>query len=1154
MRKHIFSLLFIVVFLISGKAQIDTSFWFVAPDISATLGQSPINLHIQTYSLPATVYVRQPANPAGVNATLTIPANTVTVLNLTGSITAVESAPVNTVSSKGIYISSTANVSAFYSIGAASNREMLSLKGQRGRGTDFYLPAPTTLTTANTFTDGGVGFDVVATGTGVTTVLITPRAACVGRAKNVTFAVSLNIGQTFSMRDLNTVNPSELAGSIISADKPIALTMSGIVQTTSSCQSYYADQITTSSDIGKNYVILKSQTATRDVAYILATVNSTSLTITTSTGTINWLINFGETYTVNTAASQITYIATDKPAYVFHASSYGCKMSGAQVAPAYCAGSYTTSFTRLSSDSLNLNLFTRSGYQNTFTLTSDGNNVPISPASFTTVPGTSGNLVAARIYFSTVSIAPGSYNKLENSQDLFGVGVHEGNTTNGVAYQYPSEFGTQSFVFANSAPTATICSNTTFTLNGQVGGGPNTGIWTYNGFGTLSGSNTQLINNVYTPNAVDTNIKPVKIVLTSTGICPNKSDTLKLTVKQAPIVNAGFDVVVCSNNPTVQLNGNVFGPTTQGVWNVVAPGSGTFSPSVTNFTAMYNLSNADTALSSLKIVLTSTNNGGCNAVTDTMKVTINKAPLVKASMVNPIVKCANNSSIFLNGTVSGTTTSSGQWSTTGSGYFTPNNLSLICNYIPSAADISAGTIKLKLTSTNNLQCKAVADSVNVIFTQPVTVSAGPDLNSCKNKPNVNLAAIITGTASSTGIWYGGSGTYTPTNTALSATYQASPGEVSAGFVILTFSTTGNGICNGVSDQVRIDFRDKPTANFTVNTVCLNDATLFTDQSVNTSGLGAINSFYWTLGDGAVSTTTNPIHTYTVPGTYTAQLLIGSTFGCYDSIQRPVKVNALPTASMAISRACSGSAQQINFTDLSSIGAPDNIPSTGYYWDFGGFGFSNAKDTSIVFPAQGIYNITHIVTSNNGCKSTITQSVNITPKPLAKFLYTNNSQQSLETFIAFIDSSKSAVTWFWDFGNNTNSNFQNPTATYNANGTYTVSLTITDQFGCADTYTALVRISNIVSEITQLIPNIISPNNDGKNDFWRLDFINVYYPDADIEIYNRWGEQLFKSKGYANAWDGSYKGSPLPVGAYYYTINLNDPKDTKLYKGTVTLLK
>jgi gliding motility-associated-like protein len=1165
MIKYLFSFFFLIVSFNVCQAQLDTSFWFVAPNVSTSMGDSPIELHLQTYSQPATVYVRQPANLAtGVYSILTIPSNTIVSFNMTPSLTAVESGTANAIANKGLYISSNFGVSAYYTIGSATNKEMISLKGSRALGIDFYIPIANTLTTVTTFTDAGVGFDVVATQTGVTTILITPRAACIGRAKNVTFVQNLNQGQTFSMMDNKTVNPSELAGSIVSSDKPIAVTVHGAVQTTA-CASTYADQITTSDNIGKDYVILRGN-GTTDVAYILATVNSTSLTITNSTNTINWLINTGETYSVN-ITDPITYIKTDKPAYVLHATGYGCKLSGAQVTPAYCAGSYTTAFTRLSTDSLNLNIYTRSGYQNTFTLTSNGINVPVSPASFTTVPGSAGALVAGRLYFPTSSIGMGSHNILRNKDDLFGLGVHNGSTLGGSSYAYATEFVQQSFVIANALPTTTICSNTTFNLNGLIGGGPITGNWTYSGFGNLSAPSTQYTNNIYTPSQLDTTLKPVpqttpttvggliKFTLTSTGICPNVSQSFTMAVKQAPIVSAGTSSIICSNNPTINLNGNIIGFTNQGIWSAIAPANGTFTPNSTSLSASYLLSNFDVTQPLIKLLLTSTNNGICNAAQDTLKVVVNTAPVVTSSLIKPLIRCANNATVFLNGTVSGTTTSSGKWTTNGDGFFFPNNLSLVNNYVPGTNDKSLGNVYLKLTSTNNQQCKPVADSVQVFLTQPVTINLGPGLNSCRNSPSASLTAVISGTATSTGIWYGGSGNFLPNNTALTPTYVGSASEITNGFTILSFSTTNNGICNGVADQLRIDFQDKPTANYTVNTVCLNQQTLFTDKSLNTSGLGGITSWQWNLGDGTFTTVPNPIHTYTSFGTFTTQLVVKNIFNCFDTIKRPVIVYGLPTASMQISRACSGSAQQISFTDLSFIAAPGVIPvNTGHYWDFGGYGYSNAKDTAIIFPSQGIYNITHIVTSSNGCKSTVAQSVNITPRPNANFIFTNNVLQSLASSIAFIDSSRSATTWDWNFGNGSTSNFQNPSATYTANGTYTVTLTITDQFGCPDDYKDIVRINNIAGELAQLIPNMITPNNDGKNDFWRLDFINVFFPDAEIEIYNRWGDQIFRSVGYDNAWDGSYKGAPLPVGAYFYTIKLVDADEQKIYKGTITLLK
>lgn len=1147
--------LFLICFSFRSGAQVDTSFWFVAPDVSAVMGDTAIKLHFQSYDQPTVIYIQQPANPAGISMSLALGANSIFHLNLSASLTAVESSPSNSVSNKGIYISSKENISAYYSLGAANNREMISLKGSRALGTDFYTPIPTsTAVLTQTLTDGGIGFDIVATQTGVTTILITPRANCIGRPKNTTFVRTLNYGQTFSVRDNNAVNPSELSGSIVSSDKPIAVTINGPVRTTSACASYFAEQITSSNNIGKEYIVLKGKSAV-DMAYLLAPYNASSFTVTSSNTNLNWLINSGETYSLS-ITDTITYIKSDKPIYLVHASGYGCKLSATQLPPAFCAGSYTTAFTRLRSDSLHLNLFTRSGFQNTFTLTSNSNTVPLSGSSFTTVPGSGGALVAARLYFSTLSIPVGANVQLKNSMDLFGLSVQNGNSVSGSDYVSASEFAVKPIVKANVIPTATVCTNTQFTLNGTIGGGPLTGNWiVQNGFGTLSAAVSQITNNIYTPHPLDTNTSPVRIVLNSSGICPNGTDTLKLTVKQAPLVEAGSDFISCSNNPTLQLNGNVYGISNQGFWQVLAPANGTFSPNTSSFSPVYSLSNSDKLLSQLQFVLSSTNNAGCNVVTDTVKILLNHAPTVTANPSTPIPKCANNASVFLNGAVGGTLTSTGLWSSSGSGVFVPNNLSLINNYFPSAQDINSGSVWLKLSSTNNQQCYPVSDSVEVTFAQAPQVNAGLDLNSCVNNPSVSLIASITGSITNTGIWYGGTGTFSPNNTVSNPVYLASPAEVGAGTVALSYSTTNNGLCSGVSDQLLVTFQAKPTASFQVSSVCLNENTIFKDASYNASALGLVNGWFWNFGDGsAISTSVNPVYTYANTGAYTVQLVVRNSFNCYDTIQKPLQIYALPSSSFSIDRACFGSAQQISFKDQSTIQAPDVIPATGYYWDFGGFGVSKAKDTTIIFPSEGIYNITHIVSSNNNCNSISVKSLTISPRPEARFIYTYNNSESLGAFVEFTDTSKYAFSWHWDFGNGDTSNIENPEVYYNQNGTYTVSLTVKDEFGCPSTYTAPITILNIVSDITELIPNMITPNFDGKNDLWRLDFIQVFYRQAEIEIFNRWGVKIYRSEGYDNAWDGTYKGDPLPVGVYFYTIKLNDVNDTPVIKGTVTLLK
>jgi len=116
---------------------------------------------------------------------------------------------------------------------------------------------------------------------------------------------------------------------------------------------------------------------------------------------------------------------------------------------------------------------------------------------------------------------------------------------------------------------------------------------------------------------------------------------------------------------------------------------------------------------------------------------------------------------------------------------------------------------------------------------------------------------------------------------------------------------------------------------------------------------------------------------------------------------------------------------------------------------------------------------------------------------------------------------------------------------------------------ADIYTVIITDDNncelrdtfeVKYENTQCleIPTAFSPNGDGINDYWQIYLIELY-PNAVIEIFNRWGKVVFKSgKGYDPPWDGSYKGRPLPVDSYYYFIDLKN--GTKPINGHVTIVK
>lgn len=396
----------------------------------------------------------------------------------------------------------------------------------------------------------------------------------------------------------------------------------------------------------------------------------------------------------------------------------------------------------------------------------------------------------------------------------------------------------------------TICANqTSVALSGTSSTG--NGVWTTSGSGTFTPNG---LNGIYFPSAADTAAGSVTLTLTSTnnGGCIAVVDQLIVTITDAPVVNAGADITVCGNNSTVNLNGTVT-IATGGVWTT--SGSGTFTPTNTVLNPTYFPSSADTTAGVIMIYLTSTGNGTCFPVVDSLQVTFTDAPYVVAG--DTILTCISSPNTPLNGT---STTGSGTWTTMGSGTFTPNANTLNATYVPSTADTTAGQVMLILTSANNGTCLAEDDSVLIIFAPVPVVTTTPDQTVCANN-----AVVLVGATSSTGtgIWTtSGSGTFAPSPNNLTPTYTPSAADTAAGTVTLTFTST-NG-CTPISSAITITITDAP---FVIAGPDLFSCQNNPNATVSGAAIGgATTTGNWTTsGDGFFSpnsTTLNPTY---VPG-------------------------------------------------------------------------------------------------------------------------------------------------------------------------------------------------------------------------------------------------------------------------------------------------
>ena len=232
-------------------------------------------------------------------------------------------------------------------------------------------------------------------------------------------------------------------------------------------------------------------------------------------------------------------------------------------------------------------------------------------------------------------------------------------------------------------------------------------------------------------------------------------------------------------------------------------------------------------------------------------------------------------------------------------------------------------------------------------------------------------------------------------------------------------------------------------------ICKNTPVIFTATG-NTPG--NITAWDWSFGDGSNGSGSNPSHSYANAGSYSVQLIITDIVGCRDTLIKPIyiKVDG-PTSFFQVSVPGTCLMSNVGLNDHST--SDGTHPITTWIWNYG----DGTSDTLTAPPFQhaynapGVYTIVLTVKDSKGCVDTYVNisAINIS-KPIARF----SSADTLSCPgmpINFTDSSSGpGLNYNWNFGDGTGSTSTNPVHAYNADGVYTVTLVITDQYGCMDT--------------------------------------------------------------------------------------------------------
>ncbi len=466
-----------------------------------------------------------------------------------------------------------------------------------------------------------------------------------------------------------------------------------------------------------------------------------------------------------------------------------------------------------------------------------------------------------------------------------------------------------------------------------------------------------------------------------------------------------------------------------------------------------------------------------------------------------------------------------------------NALAVNCNWIGPNGFIDTASNPIITSITTNgsgtytltatkFSCSAVSVPLTILVNPTPTPTLTTNAPICSGK-DLNINATYTGASFS----WTGPNNFVSNNTNI--IIQNAATLLSGYYKVIT--TANN--CSS-TDSISVVINETPSASITVinNNACL-------QQNIQLkSGVSANNtSFNWTLPNGSnISTPNINITTanYNDSGKY---ILTASVGACTAKDSAFIKVKPNPQVQfVALAEVCSNVAPFVlSANEITGIAGNAGI--------FSGAGVSANGLFNPAAIGDGLSTIRFTYIANNGCSTFKEQTITVNPTPVItteneKSVHTGGSVV-LNTQITGIYSSL-----IWDDASNTLSSktAESPTASPKKETLYTI--TVSTNKNCTATNFVWVRIVNSL-----FIPNVFSPNGDGKNDTWLVeDKTNEMY--LRINIFDRYGKMVKTIFGNKLEWDGMYNGQPLPVATYYYVLTITQNNASENKSGWIQLLR
>jgi gliding motility-associated-like protein len=317
--------------------------------------------------------------------------------------------------------------------------------------------------------------------------------------------------------------------------------------------------------------------------------------------------------------------------------------------------------------------------------------------------------------------------------------------------------------------------------------------------------------------------------------------------------------------------------------------------------------------------------------------------------------------------------------------------------------------------------------------------------------------------------------------------------------------------------------------------------------------GGNATFIWDFGPNATPTTSNlmnPSVSFSDTGHYAVTLHVSEN-GCDGTYSGEVIVFPVPEVGFNIPSFEGCAEYQVQFIDGSVAWGDLN-----YFWDFGDGNSSTEANPLHSYPFPGDYTVQLTIESDTGCihiAQTDPATIKVFPSPTAGFSVDVYENSIYTPWINVYDESFGDTAMIYYFGDGFTTTEPFYEHSYLDTGWHTISQTVTNEFGCKDSTTEVIRIR---PEFLFFAPNAFTPNGDGLNEIWQP---HVGGADQyEILIFNRFGSVIWNSSDPEQGWDGvPADGSKLSQVAVYPYIAILRDMNTKVihkYHGHITIVR